>query len=480
MQKITIILSLLFSINSIVQAQSNFEYLFPASESGSGFGRFCVQHKGKLIVSTVRSSFQIYGGAVPFESFATGTNIWILDANGNIESQNCFYTVSDFNWEAQSEFFVTEDRILLPYTKIHSYVMCDTTTFLILSNQKERGLFQISENNEELENISFNEPCENENGIFKHYENSIFTSIYRNNENEIYFEQRDQSLNIIQDVYIGESGFGWNNIFKTNTGYYTISQSGINLIKKKYDPNFNFISEQSISLLSENDAFVKNLGYLSIDENEYLFYYQYINDIPYSYIISFDIDGTIVYYTESADIKIKDITAYGSHILSLSNKYNNDCIDNVNNMKIDLLDEELNLISTGDYGLEYVTGYDISVSNDNHFIVIGSAQKPPYCYAEDETTPYQSYILKSPLSTLDTPEIQQTKIRISPNPSTNNFNINSIHPIQEVVIKDVSGKELKCLKAQHNQVDISDLVNGIYLIGLKTENVWHWEKLVKQ
>jgi hypothetical protein len=480
MKKVAAIISLLFLMNSNAQAQSGFEYLFPAPESGSEFGRFCVQHKEKLIVSTVRSSFQIYGGAIPFESFATGTNIWILAANGNLESESNFHTVSDFNWGAQSEIFIVDDEVLLPYNKVHSYVACDSTIGVLISSQKERGLFLISENNEEIENISFNDPCENEGGIFKNYENSIFTSIYRNSENEIYFEQRDESFNIIQDVYIGESGFEWNNVFKTNSGYYTFSQSGINLIKKEYDSNFNFLSEQSISLISENDALIDNLGYLSIDENEYLFYYQYIDDIPYSYIVSFDTNGSILHYTESSDIRIKDITAYGSSILSLSNKHNYDCIDNVNNMKIDLLDEELNTISTGYYGLEYVTGYDISISNDNHFIVIGSAQKPAYCYAEDETTPYQSYILKSPLSTLDTPEIQQNKIRISPNPSTNSFNINSIHMIQEVIIKDVSGKELKRLKALRNQVDISKLVDGIYLIGIRIENVWHWEKLVKQ
>lgn len=264
MRNFTFIISLLFLINSTVQAQSNFEYLFPAPESGSEYGRFCVQHKEKLIVSTVKSSFQIYGGGIPFESFATGTNIRILDANGNLESENNFHTVSDFNWEAQSEFFITDDMVLLPYNKVHSYVACDTTIGVLISNQKERGLFLISENNEEIENISFNDPCENEDGIYKNYENSIFTSIYRNNENEIYFEQRDESMNLIQDIYIGEFGFEWNNVFKTNSGYYTFSQSGINLIKKEYDSTFSFLSEQSISLVSENDAFVKKLR-LSFD-----------------------------------------------------------------------------------------------------------------------------------------------------------------------------------------------------------------------
>lgn len=478
MKKISTIICLLFLMNT--QAQSSFEYLFPAPESGSEYGRYCVQHKEKFIVSTEWSSFQIYGGAIPFESYAIGTNIWILDNNGIIESENLYSTAGDFNWGIQSEFYITdEEQILLPFNKRHLYTICDTTLLIIETGQYERGIFSISENNEEIENTSLSPACDNLELKFTNYENSIFTSVYKNNENENYLEQRDEELNIIQETYLGTSYSEWNNVFKTTSGYYTITKSGYNFIIKKYDSNFNFMSDQNIELMSGDDATTYNIGYLSVNENEYLYYYQYIESIPHSYIISFNSSG-VLFGIENPNIKISDITTHQEKLLSLSNIPNENCNDNSKKMKVDLLDENLDIITTGYYGLDYVTGHDISLSNDNHFVIVGTAQKPSQCYEEDEISGRQAYILKSSLTTLNLTENNRNPIRISPNPSTNILNIKHSSNIDEIVINDVSGKEIERHHTAKNTINISHLNKGIYLIGIKSEESWYWDKFVKQ
>ena len=151
-------------------------------------------------------------------------------------------------------------------------------------------------------------------------------------------------------------------------------------------------------------------------------------------------------------------------------------------MRIDLLNEELNIISSGDYGLGYVIGFDISISNDNHFIIVGSAQKPSLCYEEDENSGHRAYILKSPLSTLNLSENTPNPILISPNPSANIINIQNTYYTDEIVINDISEKEIKRFNcdSKESTLDISELDKGIYLIGIRTEKKWSWEKIVKQ
>ena len=71
---------------------------------------------------------------------------------------------------------------------------------------------------------------------------------------------------------------------------------------------------------------------------------------------------------------------------------------------------------------------------------------------------------------------------IYPNPTSDILNIKNENLIKELVITDISGKEIKRFNcdSKESTLDISELDKGIYLIGIRTEKKWSWEKIVKQ
>ena len=71
---------------------------------------------------------------------------------------------------------------------------------------------------------------------------------------------------------------------------------------------------------------------------------------------------------------------------------------------------------------------------------------------------------------------------IYPNPTSDILNIKNENLIKELVITDISGKEIKRFNcdSKESTLDISELDKGIYLIGIRTDKKWSWEKIVKQ
>jgi len=71
---------------------------------------------------------------------------------------------------------------------------------------------------------------------------------------------------------------------------------------------------------------------------------------------------------------------------------------------------------------------------------------------------------------------------IYPNPTHDILTIKNEYLIKELVITDISGKAIKRLDCNlpETTIDISELDKGIYLIGIRTERKWSWEKIVKQ
>jgi hypothetical protein len=75
------------------------------------------------------------------------------------------------------------------------------------------------------------------------------------------------------------------------------------------------------------------------------------------------------------------------------------------------------------------------------------------------------------------------KITLFPNPAQNSFSIENSNneTIKTVFIYDYLGKEvLKQISNNNNKVDISNLVNGIYLVKIETEKGSFTEKLIKR
>lgn len=83
------------------------------------------------------------------------------------------------------------------------------------------------------------------------------------------------------------------------------------------------------------------------------------------------------------------------------------------------------------------------------------------------------------LNTLSTTEFDISKISMYPNPANNLVTISNGDKINEVIVFDVTGKEVIRTKLINNQVNISQLNSGMYFINLKGENISVVKKLIK-
>ena len=75
-----------------------------------------------------------------------------------------------------------------------------------------------------------------------------------------------------------------------------------------------------------------------------------------------------------------------------------------------------------------------------------------------------------------------TELTIFPNPASNYLNIKSPYIIQQVVISDVTGRQIvKYKKAnKHTVIELSGLNEGIYIIQVRTDNGVFSETLKKE
>ncbi|MFW5707322.1 MAG: DUF4623 domain-containing protein [Bacteroidota bacterium] len=69
-------------------------------------------------------------------------------------------------------------------------------------------------------------------------------------------------------------------------------------------------------------------------------------------------------------------------------------------------------------------------------------------------------------------QLAEVQLNIFPNPAKDVFTVTSSEVIQRLVISDITGRMISNIpvNAQESRIDISDFLNGIYLIGVYTEN----------
>lgn len=83
-------------------------------------------------------------------------------------------------------------------------------------------------------------------------------------------------------------------------------------------------------------------------------------------------------------------------------------------------------------------------------------------------------------STLSNEEFLKNEISVYPNPVTNLLNIdNSSIPIETVKVYDLSGRLINGIKINDNQIDVSQLQNGMYILNIETSIGILSEKLIK-
>jgi MAM domain, meprin/A5/mu/SprB repeat/Secretion system C-terminal sorting domain/Putative metal-binding motif len=95
-------------------------------------------------------------------------------------------------------------------------------------------------------------------------------------------------------------------------------------------------------------------------------------------------------------------------------------------------------------------------------------------------TVYKTFTVQNLSSTA---EVNKQKIKLFPNPTGNYFNIISENPVPAVKIFDYKGLLVKCIainsKSEMNDIDISDLPNGLYIIEAGNHPNTSYLKLIK-
>jgi uncharacterized repeat protein (TIGR01451 family) len=75
---------------------------------------------------------------------------------------------------------------------------------------------------------------------------------------------------------------------------------------------------------------------------------------------------------------------------------------------------------------------------------------------------------------------KEDEINIYPNPTSNQFTIDTELEISEITIIDITGKNIRTIKQNTKTINVADLSNGIYFIQLITEERTITKKFVKQ
>ena len=71
-----------------------------------------------------------------------------------------------------------------------------------------------------------------------------------------------------------------------------------------------------------------------------------------------------------------------------------------------------------------------------------------------------------------------SKVRISPNPTADILNFNA--KVSSVHIFDVVGRNVSTAKVSNNQINVSNLKSGVYIVKFETENGTQTEKFIKK
>ncbi len=91
------------------------------------------------------------------------------------------------------------------------------------------------------------------------------------------------------------------------------------------------------------------------------------------------------------------------------------------------------------------------------------------------------YAVNVPFSTLGLEDFSLNVSQIYPNPSNGNFTITSKTTIQNIAVYSQTGAIIKTIKGNDgtvNQINLSGLASGVYLIELKNETDKSWKKII--
>lgn len=461
-------------------SQSTFEMLLLTSDFESEIGTKCIQNgNSDLYISSTTSSNYTIGGSVFYHNSYNGAKIRQLNtSNGSILSSNVYSTASFQGEFASSNIYnATNGAIILPFTKTE-YANCGTES---LEELPISGLYKINSANTEFEEYLFNTPCEGGASRFTHFGADVYSSFYKKHADSLFFMQRDDNYDVILNKHLPDLHNTDLRIVKSALGYTIIDANETSLTLYQLDEYGDLFDVSEIEIPFYVETYIRSYGYINTGSTEIMYFTQKIDDVIHSHIITFS-NNVVITSKEFINTKIIDVCVYGSNILAVFNDLDNDCENYSNKIKVNLMNENLDVVLTGNYGLEYTTANDIMLTDDNHFVITGTKYIPSACLADEEKYYSQVYVLKESLESLNIDVNNQiNKFTIHPNPASIELEINNYEPFSRVMVMTVLGEVISEISCDTNsfKLNLNNYNNGFYLIGIKVDKEWHWEKILK-
>lgn len=129
-----------------------------------------------------------------------------------------------------------------------------------------------------------------------------------------------------------------------------------------------------------------------------------------------------------------------------------------------------------------ITGAATGIDPDEvDFLLTAGTSNTVSSTAKFDNFSARAVITESLLGTEEFQVASLVDITLYPNPVTNVLNINSITSINKMQIIDLNGRIVKDIKANNtiSQINVSDLLSGIYILNIETENGFFVKKFVK-
>ena len=104
----------------------------------------------------------------------------------------------------------------------------------------------------------------------------------------------------------------------------------------------------------------------------------------------------------------------------------------------------------------------------------------PWIAAATSGCPINVFNYLATLSNNSFPIVNNNKIKIFPNPSSNVVQIKTNSKVDKITVYDFLGKEILTPTQNNNEINVENLSKGVYLIEVYTENEKIYKKFIKE
>jgi hypothetical protein len=101
-----------------------------------------------------------------------------------------------------------------------------------------------------------------------------------------------------------------------------------------------------------------------------------------------------------------------------------------------------------------------------------------YSYAYQSTP--NTAILAGDMGNSSINEVENSNIKIYPNPTTDYLTVTGVENAKEINISNVLGEKVMTLTTKDNKIDVSNLNNGVYFINMTTNDKVYSQKFIKR